>query len=279
MKTVQKKHKKKVPRWQMIVFVSLILITSAVLGFLYGFRVKTVTVEGNIHYTEDEVKEMVMTGFLGDNSLALSITKREVAYTDVPFLNTIQVRMTGRDSIRIRVNEKSVVGYVEYDSAYWYFNRDGIVVERCDTPAMTAEERIAKEESINAAENGGGSTIAAEITTRNYVPEVRGFSFEQVVLGEQLPVEDDSIFNSLYSINQMMNKDNIPSDFVLFDQDYNIYLYYGTAVVQLGQDDRLEEKMTVLASIIPKMKGMSGVLHLEKYTGDSGQVVFEKSDS
>lgn len=278
MKTVQKKRKKKVPRWQMILLVTLILLTSGVLGFLYGFRVKTVTVEGNIHYTEDEVKEMVMEGFLGDNALALSITKREVAYTDVPFLNTIQVRMTGRDSIRIRVNEKSVVGYVEYDSAYWYFNRDGIVVERCDTPAMTAEERIAKEESINAAEDSE-TTVAAQITTQNYVPEVRGFSFEQVVLGEQLPVEDSSIFNSLYSINQMMNKDNIPSDFVLFDEEYNIYLYYGTAEVRLGQDDRLEEKMTVLASIVPQMKGMSGVLHLEKYTGVSGQVVFEKSDS
>lgn len=277
MKEIQGKKKKKIPKWQIISLVITIIVTVAVLGFLFGFRITEVTVEGNIHYTENEIKDLVMDGFFADNSLALSISKSDVQFDNKPFLNFIQVRMTGRNSIRIRVNEKSVVGYVECENAYWYFNRDGIVVERCDTPAMTAEERIAKEESINSGDTA--AAVEAEITVKNYVPEVRGFSFETVVLGEQLPVEDESIFNSLYSINQMMNKDNIPADFVLFDKEYNIYLYYGSAEVRLGQDDRLEEKMTTLAAIMPQMEGMSGILHLENYAGSGAQVVFEKSTS
>lgn len=277
MKEVQGKKRKKVPKWQIISLVITMIVTVAVLGFLFGFRITEVIVEGNIHYTEDEIKDLVLDGFLADNSLALSISKRDVQFDDKPFLNSIQVRMAGRNAIRIRVNEKSVVGYVECENAYWYFNRDGIVVERCDTPAITAEERIAKEERINSGDTT--DAVEAEITVKNYVPEVRGFSFETVVLGEQLPVKDESIFNSLYSINQMMNKDNIPADFVLFDKEYNIYLYYGSAEVRLGQDDRLEEKMTTLAAIMPQMEGMSGILHLENYAGSGAQVVFEKSTS
>lgn len=283
MKEVRKKRKKNILRLQVIGLVASGIVVLAILLFLFLFRITTVTVEGNIHYTEDEIKSMVMDGFLLDNSLFLSITKRDVEYEDVPFLTSIQVQMTGRDSVRIRVNEKSVIGYVEFEEEYWYFNRDGIVVERCSTPAMTAEERIAKEESeklrSEAEAQGLASAITAEMTAKNYVPEVRGFSFEKVVLGEQLPVEDDSIFNALYSLNQMMNKDNIPADFVLFDEEYNIYLYYGDAEVRLGQDERLEDKMTTLAAIMPQLEGMSGILHLENYSTVDTGVVFEKNNS
>ncbi len=280
MKKHVKKHKRNVLRRQVIGLVTIGIIALGILLFLFLFRITEVTVEGNIHYTEDEIKSMVMDGFWSDNSLALSLTRREMKFENKPFLSSINVQMTGRDSVRIRVNEKSVVGYVEFENEYWYFNREGIVVEQCATPAMTAEERIAKEESERLraeAEAQGLVAVSAELPVKNYVPEVRGFSFESVVLGEQLPVEDDSIFNSLYSLNQMMNKDNIPADFVLFDEEYNIYLYYGSAEVRLGQDDHLEEKMTALASIMPQMEGMSGTLHLENYSDIDSGVVFKKN--
>lgn len=277
----RKKRTGKGLRLQVIALVTSGIIAVGLLIFLFGFRITSVTVDGNIHYTEDEIKAMVMNGFLSENSLVMSIANREVIFDDKPFLNSVNVQMTGRNSIRIRVNEKSVVGYVEYADEYWYFNRDGIVVERCTAPAMTAEERVAKEENEklrSEAEAQGIVSVAAEVMTRNYVPEVRGFSFEEVVLGEQLPVGDDSIFNTLYSLNQMMNKDNIPADFVLFDEEYNIYLYYGNAEVRLGQDVQLEDKMTTLASIMPEMEGMSGTLHLENYSNVNSGVVFEKSE-
>lgn len=279
MEKIRKKRKINVLRAQIIGLAVSGIVALIILLFLFLFRIREVTVEGNIHYTEDEIKSMVMDGFLSDNTIVLAFSKRDMDMEGVPFLTTISVQMTGRDSVRIRVNEKSVVGYVEFENEYWYFNREGIVVERCTTPVMTAEERIAKEENERLrteAQAQGLAAVSAEITVKNYVPEVRGFSFESVVLNEQLPVEDDSIFNTLYSLNQMMNKDNIPADFVLFDEEYNIFLYYGNAEVRLGQDDHLEEKMTALASIMPQMEGLSGTLHLENYSDIDSGVVFKK---
>ena len=50
-------------------------LAAAVLGAGWYIRaaytVRTVYVEGNVHYTEDEIKAIVMDGFLGDNSLYL----------------------------------------------------------------------------------------------------------------------------------------------------------------------------------------------------------------
>ena len=54
-----------------------VVLAAAVLGAGYYIRstytVRTVYVEGNVHYTEDEIKEIVMDGVLGDNSLYLSL--------------------------------------------------------------------------------------------------------------------------------------------------------------------------------------------------------------
>ncbi len=46
-------------------------ILAAVL--LRYYRVTTVYVEGNIHYDNEEIMEMVMTGRLGNNSLYLAM--------------------------------------------------------------------------------------------------------------------------------------------------------------------------------------------------------------
>lgn len=281
MEKKRKKLSKKQTRLRMTGLIVLGLFLIGMLLFLFLFRVGEVEVEGNIHYTAEEIEAMVMERVTFDNTVVLSLIQKEIVFEDVPFLHSVQIQLKGHDSIKLRVNEKSVIGYVEYADEYWYFNREGIVVERCTTPAMTAEERIAREENEklrSEAESQGVTMAVAELPVKNFVPEVRGFSFTEVVLGKQLPVEDDSIFNTLYSMNQMMNKDNIPADFVLFDEEYNVYLFYGNIEVRLGQDDHLEDKMTALASIMPEMTGLSGTLHLEKYENIQNGVVFKKSE-
>ena len=68
-----------------LVTVSGILVL-AILLFLFLFQINTVTVEGNIHYTEDEVKAMVMDDIFSGNSLLFSLTKRTVEIENVPFM-------------------------------------------------------------------------------------------------------------------------------------------------------------------------------------------------
>ena len=72
-----------------------------------------------------------------------------------------------------------------------------------------------------------------------------------------------------------MNKDNIPPEYISFDEYDNLTLYYENIEVRLGQEENLEIKMTALASIMPNVEGMSGILHLESYTSVNNDVIFE----
>ncbi len=111
-----------------LLFVLLFLL----IGYIYiitNYTVTTVHVEGNIHYTDEEIMEMVMSGAYGDNSLLLALKYRDKGIDDVPFIQTMDVTIEARDTIRISVYEKALAGYIAYLGQYMYFDKDGIVVE------------------------------------------------------------------------------------------------------------------------------------------------------
>ena len=57
-----------------ICILIILLLAAGLLAVGYvriRYTIQTVYVEGNVHYTEDEIKAIVMDGFLGDNSLYL----------------------------------------------------------------------------------------------------------------------------------------------------------------------------------------------------------------
>ena len=112
------------------VFLSLFLILAG--GYLYiinNYKVTTVYVDGSIHYTNEEIMEMVMGGRFGNNSLFLSLKYRDKGIEGVPFVETMDVDIEAKDTIRITVYEKALAGYVRYLGRYVYFDKDGIVVE------------------------------------------------------------------------------------------------------------------------------------------------------
>ena len=94
------------------VFLSLFLILAG--GYLYiinNYKVTTVYVDGSIHYTNEEIMEMVMGGRFGNNSLFLSLKYRDKGIEGVPFVETMDVDIEAKDTIRITVYEKALAGW------------------------------------------------------------------------------------------------------------------------------------------------------------------------
>ena len=105
--------------------VLLILMFLLVGGGLYiinNYKVTTVYVDGSVHYTNEEIMDMVMGGRFGDNSLYLSLKYQDQGVETIPFIETMDVSIEA--------------GYVRYLGRYVYFDKDGIVVE-------TSEEETA----------------------------------------------------------------------------------------------------------------------------------------
>ena len=70
----------------LLVLLSVVVImASAFIYVLNAYRVQEVSVEGNVHYTDEEIRAMVMEGTFGNNSLFLSLKYRDKEITGIPF--------------------------------------------------------------------------------------------------------------------------------------------------------------------------------------------------
>lgn len=217
-------------------------VVAALLGGVYYFlttrTVTTVYVEGNVHYTREEIESMVFDGPLSHNSLYLSLVYRDKQITDVPFIASMNVQVLSPDTVKIEVYEKSLAGYVEYLGRYIYFDKDGTVVESSD------------------------------IKTAG-VPQITGLSFDHMVLNEPLPVEDMAVFYRILTVTQALTKYSLTVDRIYFSSAERMTLYFGNVKIVFGTDELLDEKMGMIQSLLPELEGKEGTMSLENYDGGS----------
>lgn len=228
-----------------VLAVIFILLLAAYEYILNNYTITTVYVDGNVHYSNEEIMEMVMGGRYGNNSLFLSLKYRDKGIEGIPFIQTMDVAIEAKDTIRITVYEKALAGYVSYLGRYVYFDKDGIVVE-------TSEE-----------ETKG-------------IPQVTGLTFNHVILHEPLPVENEEVFNEVLNITQQLSKYSLTVDKIYFDTDYHVTLLFGNVKISLGTSDNIDEKIMKLQYILPELEGKSGTLDMTEYNEDTTTYSFEQ---
>ena len=226
----------------------MLFVVALALGGIYYFllthTIKTVYVEGNVHYTKEEIQDMVMEGPLGDNSFYLSLLYADKQITDIPFIASMSVEVLSPDTVKIKVFEKTLAGYVAYLDRYLYFDNDGTVVE------------------ISGIKTEG-------------VPQITGLSFEHAVLNKPLPVEDAEVFGKILTITKTLTKYSLSADRIYFNANKEVTLYFEGGKVVCGSDSRLDEKIMQLQSLLPKLEGMSGTLNLQNYDENTSSIPFK----
>lgn len=244
----QKREKGSFPAGGIILIAVLVLLAGiAAAAYWYitaNYTVTNVYVEGNVHYSNEEIMDMVMSGRYGNNSLILSWKYRDKSIEGIPFIEKMDVSVLDPHTVKIEVYEKALAGYVEYLDRYLYFDKDGIVVE-------------------SSTEKTKG------------IPMVTGLSFDHVVLYQVLPVEDPAVFSEILSITQLVNKYNLIVDRIFFGSDNSLTLYFENVKADFGNSGNLEEKVMELQYILPELTGKSGTLRMENYTEETKTITFE----
>ena len=231
-----------------IIGIIAFLIIGAAIAINHVAKTYTVTniyVNGNTHYTNEEIIDMVITDKLSHNSLYLSMKYRDKSIEDVPFVEKMDVDIISPDTIRINVYEKAVAGYISYLGHYMYFDREGIVVESSLEPS-------------------------------DEYPQVMGLDFNYVILHEKLPVEKESVFAEILDITKLLDKYNLHANSIFFDEDYNVYLYFGEVEVSVGTKDFIDEKIIQLQYILPNLEGKKGILEMKDFDEDTKNITFEE---
>lgn len=233
---------------KIIVMAILLLCLMLLFGVLLHFTTITqVEVEGNEHYTEQEIKELVMTKKYDYNALYFYWRVRNNKIEEIPFVDTIEVSMVSRDKVRIKVYEKDIIGYVKHLGYYLYFDKEGVVVE-----------------SSNELMEG--------------VPRIKGITFDNVELNKKLPVEKEEVFKKILSLTKLLDKYEIVPDSINFSKNLSVTLCFEDAKVSMGKDIEDDDKIMKLKQVLPDLEGMKGTLHLENYDTDMKNITFKKEE-
>ena len=244
----EKRRKKRLLKKILIgILIFLLLALLAAFIVIKVFVVKEVKVEGNKLYDEQLITETVLNDKYSWNSLYVLLKYTFIDTEAVPFIDTMEVKLNSPQSLTIKVYEKGMLGYL-YISAIGenaYFDKDGFVVET----------------SSRVIEN---------------VPLIDGISCDEIVLYEKLPIEKQEL-KQMLTLTQTLKRDGLEPDSIHYGVENAPVLQYKKIVVQLGSMENLTQKVERLHQIFPNLKGLKGTLHLENWTEETTNIVFEKA--
>lgn len=227
----------------LIIFILVLLLSALIV--VKVFVVKTVKVEGNKLYNEQLIRETVLNDKYSWNSLYVLLKYTFIDAKEVPFIDTMEIKLNSPSSLTIEVYEKGMLGYLHIPSINQmaYFDKDGFVVET----------------STRVIEN---------------VPKIEGITCDEVVLFEKLPIVDQQL-RDILTLTQVLKRDGLEPDAIRFGTVNSPILFYGNTEVWLGSIELLTQKVERLNEILPSIAGMEGVLHMENWTEETANIIFQ----
>ncbi len=226
--------------------IILLLIAAAALIVVKVFRVDKVEVEGNELYDAKVIEKAVLNDKYSWNSLYVFLKYRFVDTKEVPFVDTMEVTLKDPQTLHIKVYEKGMMGYLYIDAIdeNAYFDKDGFVVE-------TSSKVI------------------------DGTPQIIGIDCNKVVLYEKLPIGSAKL-REILTLTQALKRNKLIPDSITYGVANEPVLTYGKIKVEMGSLELLTQKVERLAKIKPSLEGMEGTLHLENWTEETTNIVFDK---
>ena len=248
-KTVRFQQRKQKKKRKRIIFLTLCFIFAVlVFVFLKTFELNTIVIEGNTRYTEQEIKDLLFTKATDRVSLFFYLRMRWQGPGAIPFVEKVEVELTGRHSTIVTVYEKLIIGCVEHRGSYLYFDRDGIVVE-------STRQRL------------------------EGVPVVVGLSFSQIVLHEKLKTQKEGMFDIILNLARLIERDGLTVDEVQFLPDDSVVLTAQGCELLLGKRDFYDEVLAVLKSVLAETKGRKLRIDLTLYENGNGRITAHPLDA
>ena len=241
-----KKRKRRRKVWKIVLAVLAAVILLAVIA-VFGFRTRSIEVEGNEYYSANSITAWIENDELSVNSLYL-LLKYNFTEAELPSAaESLTVSLKNPWTVHVTVKEKEMLGYVDYDGACLYFDKNGI----------------------------------ASLRTKEFlegVPYIEGLVFDasKVAIGSVLPVEDSSIFEKIMDVSVYLTKYNLTPDRVVC-VDSGIAVYFGNVEVLLGEENyeaRLAQVEPILEKLAEQYPDTVGTLHLENYNDSSTAIRF-----
>ena len=236
--------------------LQLVTVVAVVLALLFGmsifFKVKTVTVTGNVKYSAWDIREA--SGILeGENLLTISEPRiSNNIKSKLPYADHIRVGIKLPDTVRIEIVELDVVYAVEAaDGSWWLMRSDGGLVEKTNSADA---QRYTKILGVQIADPEAGKQAVASQPQQT---DENGETVPVTVLASQQ-------LETAISIAQFLESSGIIGEAASIDvtNPASLELWYGQRYqVILGDTMELGYKIRSMKAAIDQMGDyQSGIL-------------------
>ncbi len=219
------------------ILAALALLAAGTAALYFGFHIDSVKVEGTEIYTKDEIQRSVFARKFSDNEIMFMIYNKLFGINKLPFVEDIEVVYESRDTVLLRVYDRTISGCIKYMGQFVYFDRDGRVLQ-------SLPER------------------------RKGVPIVTGINFKDFTIGEKFQVDKDDgrLFNAIMNVSQLIGHYGIDVKRIHVN-DGEITIYSGNVQVYLGKKEMYNDQLAALSSVLKTAndKKLSGVINMENY--------------
>lgn len=243
-KSIRRRQKKRI-RIAVWGFIGVLAVTALIVFGL--FRVKEISVEGNKNFSATTIQQAILQDGLCQNTLYFlwKYSDEEKAAEALPFLSGIEVKLESPFKVKIKVYEKTAVGYTQALGKYVYFDKNGMVIE--------SSQKV-----------------------HDNVPLVTGLTVESVTLYERLATTDEEKFSNVVLVADMLQKEGLLPDEIRYSTKDELILIFDKLNVMMGDETSMEEKVSVLTSILPTVADKSGNLYMENYSSQSQTVTYRE---
>ncbi len=207
------------------------------LSVIVLFKADNIIISGNEMCDENVVKEYYTEGPLGDNTAVIWLKDKLGLYEDLPFIREHDIDITGRNTVKIQVYEKSLIACFYYMGQYIYFDKDGLILETSDKQFKN-------------------------------IPCIEGVSFSNFTLNEKIEVANEGQIDAILDLSELINHYEMKIKKISFNNNNEVTLYCGKIKVFLGNRQLYDQQIASVSDVLKQAKkqGLSGTIDLKNYS-------------
>ena len=232
----KKKGKKLLVPSKLKIIIPILGVIVLFLVIISLIPIDSVTITGNKQFTVEQIREDLFSGKQTENLGKMLWKQFPWAKDEIAYLKEYSISFENYHSILVHVEEKEILGCLDYGGTYVYIDVDGMV-------------------------------LGLDEEKREGIPVLEGVYVTQALLYETIHTEQIEKLEKLEYLGNLLKQKDIIVDILCCTSQETFRVDIGSVQVFLGDYIDLEEKVNTLFAILPKMEGLSGKLYLNEYDG------------
>lgn len=226
-----------------------IVIVIFIFHTLLRVKITNIDISGNKNVSDAEIVANLFKNDLDRSSIVFFIKSKFNKKKDIPLVSSYDIEWITPFSITVKVHENKPVAFMKRDLKNIYFDKNGVITE------ATSERKPG-------------------------IIEVLGVSFKNYEKGSVIDTSNEKVLKAILNITNYLSEQGFNASLLEIIKEENFFVYIDNIVVNLGNTDNMEIKLSRLSDIYPEISHLNGTLDLSNARENmlDEQYIFKKAN-